>query len=81
MLLVKEDRAPLGSDPSALAMPHRIGLHPYPVLSFIKYAGGSNAINPRRKAAVSSNFSGVDLIFIKSNRFRGNDKYCFRNRY
>ena len=60
--VVKEDRAPLGSDPSALAMPHDIGRHLHPVPSFIKYAGGSNAINPCCMAAVSTNFSGVDLI-------------------
>ena len=48
------------------------GRHLYPVPSFIKYAGGSNAINPpapkvlvRDKATVSTNFSGVDLVFIK----------------
>jgi len=60
--VVKEDRAPLGSDPSTLAMPHGIGRHLHPVPSFIKYAGGSNAINPCCMAAVSTNFSGVDLI-------------------
>ena len=59
--VAKEDKAPLGSDLSALAMPHGIGRHLYPVPSFIKYAGGSNTINPRRKAVVSTNFSGVDL--------------------
>ena len=42
--------------------------------AFLKYAGGSNssfvvlrrmdAINPCRKATVSTNFSGVELIFL-----------------
>jgi len=58
--VVKEDRVPLGSDPSALAMPHGIGRHLYPVPSFIKYAGGSNAINLSRETAVSTNFFALE---------------------
>jgi hypothetical protein len=37
--VVKEDRAPLGSDPSALAIPHGIGRHLYPVPSFPDKSG------------------------------------------
>jgi len=33
--IAKEDRAPLGSDLSALAEPYGIGRHPIPVSSFI----------------------------------------------
>jgi len=47
----KEDRAPLGSDPSALAAPYGIGRGLVLASSFI-YAGDCNAINPSRKAAV-----------------------------
>ena len=47
----KEDRVPLGSGPSALAAPYGIGRGLVLTSSFI-YAGGHNAINPSRKAAI-----------------------------
>ncbi len=56
----KEAKAPLGSDLRALVMPYGIGQGSILTSSFYKYAGGSNAINPSRKAAVSTNFFRVD---------------------
>ena len=50
-----EDRAPLGSDLSALAMPYGIGRGLISTSSFL-YAGGFKAINPGREAAGSINF-------------------------
>ena len=47
--VAKEDKAPLGSDLSALAMPYGIGRGSVLVSSFL-YAVGSNAINPPTKA-------------------------------
>lgn len=54
--VAREDRAPLGSDLSALAMPYGIGRGPTSASSFI-CAGGSNAINPGRGAAACVNFA------------------------
>jgi len=46
----KEDRATLGSDPSALAVPYGMGRGPFWASSSI-YAGGPKAINPSQKAS------------------------------
>jgi len=49
------------SEASALVVLHGIGRGLIPAGVLYKYAVGSDAINPSREAAVSNNFSGVEL--------------------